>query len=497
MLLFLNSPTQAAESSSDLNLSVNSVVSLSITNCDATDASSVTLNIDPTNAGVFSSACQNISVAANTPGYSLSIKSSSTDLLYQNPTTLNPAPVVPSTTTGTIASPAVLPNDTWGFAVEKQAGMTNGFDTSYTIDNQNNKYALLPTTDQTIYQTDKALGETPTPLSDFRAFYGAKLTLNTVAGEYKTTITYSAIGEIVPCASYPEISFEDPDCVSTLQDFKASTCRNMAVGDTVTLADARDGTLYRVRKFMNENPALSEEDRASSVQCWMIDNLKLGNPESQMGILLTSADTDLNTISSFTLGANDTLGGDANQIFSPTSPNYTNNSAEPDYCKNGGMAYNSSLTGCGYYYSGYAVFALENGSNTNNRPNSICPSGWRLPLQARYAVGDFSILNASMNSDGTVSSSGYFTDSHVGNFSDPTKFSNVFAGYKHVGWSSQKAEYFSQRYISWVVSSNVDSGYSNSQVFYIEVRTNDVLIPTYYASLVGDGLSVRCLLRLE
>jgi hypothetical protein len=107
----------------------------------------------------------------------------------------------------------MLPNDSWGFAVEKQAGMTSNFDTIYTVNDANNKYALLPTSDQTIYETDKALGETPTPLSDFKSFYGAKLTLGTVAGEYKTTITYTAIGETVPCQWNSSISFDDAECV--------------------------------------------------------------------------------------------------------------------------------------------------------------------------------------------------------------------------------------------------------------------------------------------
>jgi hypothetical protein len=42
------------------------------------------------------------------------------------------------------------------------------------------------------------LGGSPAPLTSFRAYYGARLTLGTIAGEYKTTITYTAIGAEVP-----------------------------------------------------------------------------------------------------------------------------------------------------------------------------------------------------------------------------------------------------------------------------------------------------------
>ncbi|MDR3125583.1 MAG: hypothetical protein LBU20_00710, partial [Candidatus Nomurabacteria bacterium] len=92
MLLSSSAPTsvQAETANSDLSLSVNPVIVLSITNCDSSNATSVNIALDPTSTGVFKSTCQNLVIAANTPGYSLLIKSSSTDLLYQNPTTISP-----------------------------------------------------------------------------------------------------------------------------------------------------------------------------------------------------------------------------------------------------------------------------------------------------------------------------------------------------------------------------------------------------------------------
>jgi hypothetical protein len=200
----------------------------------------------------------------------LLVKSSSTDLLYQNPTSITPTPVVPSTNTGTIAAPAVRPIDSWGFAVENNGN----FDAAYTIDNQNNKYALLPTTDQTIYQTDKAVGETPAPLTDFKAYYAAKLTLATVAGEYKTTITYSAIGADIPPPPKP-----------SMQDFTTTKCAAMEVytnnnddDKLLTLTDSRNDQDYLVGKLADGN-------------CWMLNNLKLGSLTEDMS--LTPADTNI------------------------------------------------------------------------------------------------------------------------------------------------------------------------------------------------------------
>ncbi|MDR3125625.1 MAG: hypothetical protein LBU20_00920, partial [Candidatus Nomurabacteria bacterium] len=67
--MLLITPTYAQTISSDISLSVNPVIALSITNCDSSPATSVNIAIDPTSTGVFKSTCQNLVIAANTPGY--------------------------------------------------------------------------------------------------------------------------------------------------------------------------------------------------------------------------------------------------------------------------------------------------------------------------------------------------------------------------------------------------------------------------------------------
>jgi uncharacterized protein (TIGR02145 family) len=370
-----------------LTLSINSVVSLSVTNCDSSNADAVTINIDPIASGVFKSACQNISVAANTPGYSLLVKSSSTDLLYQNPTTITPAPKVPSTTTGTIASPATLPNDTWGFAVEDNGN----FDTTYAINNANNKYALLPITDQTIYQTDKALGETPTPLSNFKAYYGAKLTLNTIAGEYKTTITYSAIGAEVP--EPPEIA-----CVSGSQ-FKgsigniinaATATASWVVGDTGIAIDTRNNQRYCIGKLVDDN-------------IWMLNNLKIipvdvaskpsaSDPNINLSALASvdTATTGLYTYSYTVPQYYDTNGG--TDITADNFYGYLYN-----WCATMG-ATTGSCTSSGTYPSDLSGNTVDSGSYDPANTSSICPAGWRLPRGdiSDLTTYEFDILNAKM-----------------------------------------------------------------------------------------------------
>jgi uncharacterized protein (TIGR02145 family) len=466
-LLFLSSPTQATESSSDLNLSVNSVVSLSITNCDASDASSVVLNIDPTNAGVFKSACQNISVAANTPGYSLSIKSSSTDLIYQNPTTLNPKPIVPSTTTGTITAPAVLPNDSWGFAIEDQLN----FDTTYAIDNQANKYASLPTTDQTIYQTDKALGETPTPLSDFMAFYGAKLTLNTVAGEYKTTITYSAIGAEVPEPPPP-----------AMQDFTASKCASMKVYTNssdddrlLTLTDVRNGQEYLVGKLADGN-------------CWMLNNLRI-TPQD----VANATQSDNNT------GVNVAVLAGASESGAPDEQPSWKNLYGAGYGSDG-----SDITAednYGYLYSWCA--ATGGDPNTcvtyNTKPSdattSICPANWRLPTGNYFPDGEFNQLNIAMFGDPSLTTSDNFYDyAHAVNWQSNGAFRSTYSfdALYHAGYAGE--------YIWSGTASGQTMGTADYLTFFVQIPLPDPdganqIWFSDYEGWRSRQFAVRCLLK--
>jgi hypothetical protein len=361
------------------------VVSLSITNCDASSADSVVISIDPTSSGVFKSACQNIGVAANTPGYSLSIKASSTDLLYQNPTSIIPAPIVPSTDRF-MDDPAVLPNDTWGFAVEKQVGMdsSTGFDTNYTSGNPNNKYALLPTTGETIYQTYKALGETPAPLSNFTAYYGAKLTLATIAGEYKTTITYTAIGEEV---SEPEeiacvTGKKFKKYIGDIRNAGAATA-SWAVGDSGIANDIRGGgQQYCIGKLADDN-------------IWMLNNLKLGSLTKSIN--LTPADT--NITSNWTLPQIDNTASsyfDVPHLYAFTSDQSGFSSDIPN-------AEEEDITSsnfAGYHYNWCAAKGgtVESCTDLSTHPVTtsidICPANWRMPIGGNS--GEFVVLSNAM-----------------------------------------------------------------------------------------------------
>ncbi|MDL2327338.1 hypothetical protein LJC64_01575 [Ruminococcaceae bacterium OttesenSCG-928-A11] len=149
------------------------------------------------------------------------------NLIYQNPTTLDPKPTIPSTT-NTIASPNTLTNNTWGFAVEDN----NNFDTTYTINNALNKYALLPTTDTTIYTTDLF----PTPKTSHKFYYATKLTPATMAGTYATTVTYTAVGaEVAPAPrKFKQVDLGGERVCAIAFDDNAYCWGNGALGNTHT-----------------------------------------------------------------------------------------------------------------------------------------------------------------------------------------------------------------------------------------------------------------------
>jgi hypothetical protein len=320
LLAFPNATVKAESANSDLSLSINSVIALSVYDSNSQPVSTTNLSIDPTPSGAQTSRQHTVVVSTNTPGYTLSVKagdspaldewahnaiingdatsfpdglicvvmvvegvtsmqlpnaecgdfdnqtlcvitndgtacrdadnnvicevlakpiyagmygditlyvelhacvddsyyqSGSNDLVYQNPTDLDPKPTIP-TTTNPIASPDSLANNTWGFAVPKdQATYTTNvtgignvnsssvgfaseitaatFDNTYTEDSPTGKYAAPPTHSKTIKQTNATALADATTL-----FYAAKVDLDQLAGDYKTTITYTALGEEIP-----------------------------------------------------------------------------------------------------------------------------------------------------------------------------------------------------------------------------------------------------------------------------------------------------------
>jgi len=380
ILLFLSSPVMAS-TTTDLQVKINSMLELKLSSCNSSNNSMVEVNLQPSTSGTFKSNCQTVSVNTNAPGYSLSVKASGSNashnsgantnsMLYRNPTTISPFPTIPSTT-NTITSPAVLANNTWGFAVEQNytdasSSLASNFDSSYTIDNASNKYASLPTTDTTIYSTDNF----PLVDTDHDFFYATKLTPDTMAGSYATTVTYTATGEAVPEIYLSHLV--SVKGITKMQELTSSTCSATSYdasngginsNNTVTLIDSRDNKTYRVRK-MPDN------------KCWMIDNLALAD------YTLTSADSDVAVGEDFTIPTNPTQSGS----IGIETPAYSN----PDI---------TNTLGYGFLYNWYTATAGTGNASINqdeNAPSSICPAGWRLPTSGWRGTSELEALQNAM-----------------------------------------------------------------------------------------------------
>ena len=348
----------------------------------------------------------------------------------------------------------------------------------------------MPNTDTQVYTT----AEWPIPRDSFNFYYGARLTLDTMAGQYQTQVTYTAIGENVP-APVP----------TTMQEMATSSyCATIPVpaytttdwsSYTLTLTDTRDNQNYRVRKLPDG-------------KCWMIDNLKLGNTGTDL--TLTPADSDVTT--SFILPANAmttaneriTNGRCDSGVASgaggyltcngTTTQNSTNSSfaayTDPNAlaaCQTTHSGIDSqSTTACGYLYNWYTATAgsgtYDVSTNGTNATDSICPVGWRLPKAGTGiadANNDFAILNGAMQNGGGPSMDwSYFT-----NWQPTGSFSGSYSGSWWSGFNYQGSEGF-----YW--SSSVNSAaYARYLVFY-----SGRVYPGSYGDYKFYGFAVRCVL---
>jgi uncharacterized protein (TIGR02145 family) len=365
--------------------------------------------------------------------------------------------------------------------------MTSAFDATYTTNNADNNYAKLPTTDQTIYQTDKALGETPAPLTDFTAYYAAKLTLDTIAGDYKTTITYSAIGDMVPCQWDESISFDSPLCqepsvaCQSGPAFKGNIgdIRNVGtitagwdIGDTGIATDNRgNGQNYCIGKLADNN-------------IWMLNNLKLGSTDP---ITLTSGDTNLPSDTSFNLPAlahtYNTYAYDLPYVYADDfGYGAANKSATTDI---------NSPDFYGYYYNwcaakgGIQESCTASDANPTSSITDICPANWRMPIDG--GSSEFAILSDGM-SDGAYRDLANSSDNpdHFVNFQFSGPFRGVFAG------DRDESNWYNQGSNGFVWSASHRPGVP-SEATFLYIRQSSIgwnqPAPRFY------HFSVRCLLQ--
>lgn len=373
-----------------------------------------------------------------------------------------------------------MPLNSWGFYVGTE-------DYVYPIPSVNRP--------ATIASTDSAVINDVTNVT-----VGVKVSPSLKSGDYKNILVFTAVANENNC----EDGFF---CIDTLQEMTPEICAatttpltsatditfEYTTDDTkiprTTLRDVRDGKTYLVSKYADG-------------QCWMSQNLALDLDHTKT---LTSANTDLNTVSSWT-PTNDTA-TNINDYKGNIRYDHSYKSSVA-YLNGGGYASDTPSTNdgksewesVGNYYNWAAATASvlpdrmtweEQLADEESVSNSICPKGWRLPTnQYISSVGeksDFHDLMSLYNEYTNVqnerfaiigSKSVWYYHSDQDDYSEPTveapELTGSYSTGTHFWTNTNSSNYYRTAYEAWF-SGGYFSGIN--QVDY------------------GTGFSVRCIAR--
>ena len=444
-------------------------------------SSSVDLAINPTSSGAFGTASMNVQVTtSNTAGYTLSMIASSTNLTRTaavNDTT----PIIPTLLSS--YSESAFPTGYWGYKLSSDSSFSP-IASSITI-------------------ADPDESTANTAISNVITF-AAKLDNSKPAGNYTTTLTFTATGKTPPVY---------------MQNITKSELANLLpnVGDSMQMVDNRDGKKYWVtheadgKYWMTQNLDLC-------IGCTGTTTLTSENTNlttSGSGIYADSGYTSSNGVITWTPDATAATSG--RTISGATVSGWTNDNNEP-YSAEGGDTYyytsgtTSNDTGTqstclaangndeeyckhwhvGNYYNWTAAIASNGSSNisTNytNAANSICPAGWTLPYgrdsgnTATYCEFGQLFLQAGITTSLTATS--YATDGFTNIRTAPLFF--VRGGDVRGSSLANAASYGNY----WSSSVNSASG-----AYYVKFYRSNLYSANYNLGNRGYGFSVRCLVR--
>lgn len=259
------------------------------------------------------------------------------------------------------------------------------------------------------------------------------------SGTYQDTVLFTAYPNGADGNPEDGTPVSDPDDGSSDGEMQSFSCSSLTnVGDSATLADARDGNTYTVKKLADG-------------KCWMTQNLRIANEA------LTSSDSDLSSGGSWTVPASD--------IYSfSDSMNYGVN----DFNQN-----NAYVNSYGGYYSFYSATAgwgtggwYGEGVSSGNSPRSICPYGWRLPTNSEFET----LYDSYGSSDSAM-------------MGEP--------GFVLSGSINNGEEYHQGENASYWASTVESTDYAH---FFYFTAGSGITHPDYY-SYKGGGYSVRCVAR--
>ena len=430
-----------------------------------TSADSLPISVTSSPTGQLAYATDSLNVATNSQnGYKLYVSTSGNDNnIYQNGDSGTSAQGYFGPTTGTIANPTHLSQNTWGFALSKVASTDSKYNplaetfaakTTYVNNTEaptpDSTWAAVPTyaNAEQAKISELSSGSNAPAGTDLDIYYGVNASTTLPTGNYSTTITYTAFSEGV-------------NVFPTMQDFTSAQCDAMGTNTSINLSDSRDDKYYRVTKMADGH-------------CWMTDNLALDGAD-KVGNVRVLTPNDSNVAQNRTLAENITDGTapeyDVVQIYSGIANNVTSecDSSYPDCIVN-------TTTKYGNLYNWNAATAgVGKQATTGTVTESICPKGWRLPDNA----GDFSYANLFGKYNLPITNSTNHSAVQVVQQS-PLNFS---IGGQYSGSSHQNR--FTAGYWTRV-------NYNNTTAMRIDINSASGRFYPFDNGGKGNGFSVRC-----
>ena len=270
---------------------------------------------------------------------------------------------------------------------------------------------------------------------------------------------------------YEDYIQEWDGCGDLTQATYSNSTINATLNSVTALKDRRDGNVYAVARLTDGN-------------CWMIENLRLGNNVSAADMAAWSEGLGGNfTVLAESENSHFANDSTANSLYSGTyvtiprwNGNNTDRTLDPSYNSSGTY---SSWYSYGHYYNFPAMKATTlsfNGAAASNAAGtSICPKGWTLP--AGTTAGEPYLLSQSMSGNTSQQGAREFL-----------RFPNNFVLSGWINGASQARESLNGYYMTKTTTNNSSSAY------VYNVSTSSLTIGGS-SSDNYQGRPVRCLIH--
>ncbi|MBQ3436426.1 hypothetical protein IJG26_00485 [Candidatus Saccharibacteria bacterium] len=321
--------------------------------------------------------------------------------------------------------------------------------------------------------------------SDSNGFYGPNQDIDFEAG------TYTGENQGLSLYAYWIQS------TGTFQEW--DECDDLNIGDIIALTDIRNNETYAVAKL-------------SDGKCWMIENLRLGNDAdittentntdgSFGGVFTGLADPETENFSSS--NASNSLYSTSNITGSYVEyrfPRYNDNNSRSGSVATEMNDPSDNIQSYGFYYTWAASIADTSYYSQNNSSvtsNSLCPTGWSLPVAGNdlnsndnnYLALSISTIGEEPNDTWVSNRTRYYNkdDSTLGTIASQQMrtFPNNFVYSGKMSGSSNNGKGVNGYYWS---STSASSNY----VYTFNISSKSVY-PGTNLNTKNDGISIRCL----